>query len=187
MIGYALAVLIAVLSCVATQAHAAGITFDTAPPASVIILEGGLEWIWAAPCATHDPSCGAPGNPPGTFPIQGFREPTLEEWGNSWSNRAELLSRFIVGGAPICGSPWLDSVHDHCDASDAQSGHIWHASVNGICDPSFFDGCEASTTESFLVRGAESPSAVPEPGTLILLGSSLVSLGATVWRRQRKA
>jgi hypothetical protein len=120
------------------------------------------------------------------LPIQGFREPTLEEWASSWSNRDELLGRFIVGGVPVCGSPWLDQAYSHCDGSDAQSGHIWHAAVNGICDPSFFNGCEADTTESFLVRGEGGPSPVPEPGTLILVGSSLVSLGATVWRRTRR-
>jgi hypothetical protein len=183
---YALALLVAALSCIAGQAHAAGITFDTAPPASVIIVENGLDWIWAAPCATHNPSCGAPGNPPSTLPIQGFREPTLTEWANSWSNRDELLSRFIVGGAAVCGSPWMDSSFDHCDAADAQAGAIWHASVNGICDPGFFDGCNNTNSESFLVRGAESPSPVPEPTTFFLLGSSLVSFGVTAWRRTRR-
>ncbi|HEX6082628.1 MAG TPA: PEP-CTERM sorting domain-containing protein [Methylomirabilota bacterium] len=186
MIGYALAVLVAVLSCFAAQAHAAGITFDTAPPASVIILEGGLEWIWAAPCATHNPSCGAPGNPPDVLPIQGFREPTLDEWASSWSSRDELLSRFIVGGTAVCGSPWLDQAHDHCDTGDAQIGAIWHASVNGICEAGSVDGCNNSASESFLVRGEGGPSPVPEPGTIILVGSSLVSLGATVWRRARR-
>jgi len=117
---YVLALLVAALPCIAAQAHAAGITFDTAPPSSVIIVENGLEWAWAAPCATHNPSCGAPGNPPDTLPIQGFREPTLDEWAGAWSSRDELLSRFIVNNTAVCGSPWLDSAWSHCDASDAR-------------------------------------------------------------------
>jgi PEP-CTERM motif len=183
------AFLIAALSCIAAQAHAAGITFDTAPPASVIVLENGLQWIWAAPCATHDPSCGAPGNPANTLPIQGFREPTLGEWASSWSSRTELLSRFIVGGSAVCGSPWLSSQYNHCDAGDASGGAIWHAAVNGICDPAFFDGCNTTQAESFLVRtgGPVDLSPVPEPATILLFGSTLASFGVTAWRRARRA
>jgi hypothetical protein len=83
----------------------------------------------------------------------------------------------------------LSSFHNHCDAGDASNGHIWHAAVNGICDPSYFDGCEASTTETFLVRtgGPVDLSPVPEPATILLFGSTLASFGVTAWRRARRA
>ena len=183
---------IAVLACTAAQAHAAGITFDTSPPGSVIVAENGLEWIWAAPCATHDPSCGTPGNPAGTLPIQGFREPTLAEWAGAWADRDELISRFIVGGAAVCGSPWTSSFHDHCDGGDLLAGFVWQAAVNGICDPG--GGCDNDSSESFLVRESVlvadtlsvAPHPAPEPGTFLLLGSGLVSLGIATWRRARR-
>lgn len=178
------AFLITALSCIAAQAHAAGITFDTPPPASVIVLENGLQWIWAAPCGTHNPSCGAPGNPPNTLPIQGFREPTLSEWANAWSSRSELLSRFIVGGIAVCGSPWLNSVFNHCDTGDATIGAIWHADANGICAA---DLCNHPNADSFLVRAGGDLSPVPEPATIVLLGTTLASFGVTAWRRTRRA
>ena len=169
-----------VVASASVPAVAAGVDFNTPPPASVIVSQGGLEWIWAAPCAPVDPSCGKPGNPAGSFPIQGFVLPTLQQWSNSWVNRSALVSAFtgVTGGA-VCGSPWLSSQYNHCDLNDLQKGHIFGATVNGICDPNYFNGCVASTTETFLVRVAS----VPEPGTLALLGLGLAGLG--LGRRRR--
>lgn len=171
------ALFLVALAAVAGPVSAAGVTYNTPPPASVIVVEGGLEWIWAAPCAAVDPSCGTPG----PLPIQGFRVATDSEWAAAWTDRAELVAAFVIGGVAKCGSPWMSSFHDHCDVQDLQNGHIWHAFANGICNPSYFNGCEASTTETFLVRGARGQ--VPEPGTLALLGLGLS--GLALRRRSR--
>jgi hypothetical protein len=56
--------------------------------------------------------------------------------------------------------------------------------VNGICGGPGF--CDNSAAESFLVRGADDVGLVPEPTTLFLFGSSLVTLGGTAWRRTRR-
>jgi hypothetical protein len=172
----------AALLCVGGQAMAAGVNFDTPPPASVIVLEAGLEWIWAAPCAPQSPSCGAPGNPAGTYPIQGFRIPTLAEWAAAWSDRNELIAAFTLptGGAR-CGTPWMNGIYNHCDYGDLTIGFIHGAAVNGICDPNnqFGDGCTNGLAESFLVRQANPVSA---PTSLLLAG---LALGLAGWMRRK--
>jgi len=148
----------------------AGATFGQEPDPSVIVLRGGLEWIWAAPCASEDPSCGKP------TPHHGFRIPTALEWTNSWVDRADLVDAFDT--PQLCGSPWMSPFHNHCDSGDFVNGHIWHAF--GFCDPNFFNGCEASTTESFFVRGAQR---VPEPASLALV---LSGFGLAAWMSRRR-
>ncbi len=37
----------------------------------------------------------------------------------------------------------------------------------------------------FVVAGNSGPAPIPEPGTLLLIGSGLVGLGAGAWRRKK--
>lgn len=153
----------------------AGATFGMTPPASVIISHAGMEWIWAAPCASFGPSCGAP------TPMFGFADPTPAQWA-TWATRGDLITAFTdSSGGPICGSPWMNSFHSHCDYSDMTHGHIFHAFPNGICDPAYFSGCDATTTETFYVRG------VPEPQTYALMAAGLGLVGWMARRRQQRA
>lgn len=144
---------------------------DTLPP-DVIISHAGNEWVWAAPCAAEDPSCGKP------TPMYGFDNPTQNQWA-TWADRAELIAAFTApNGSAICASAYFGSGYSHCDMNDAVNGHIWHAYANGICDPSYFDGCVASTTETFYVR------AVPEPETYALMIAGLGLVGYIARRRK---
>ena len=143
-----------------------------APPADVIISHAGMEWVWAAPCASMDPSCGAP------TPAYGFDNPTQDQWA-TWASRADLMTAFTdASGNAICASPYFGSGHSHCDYEDAFNGHIWHAYANNICDPNYYDGCVASTTETFYVRG------VPEPETYALMLAGLGLVGFIARRRK---
>jgi len=145
--------------------------FD-APPPDVIIGHAGMEWVWAAPCASEAPSCGAP------TPMYGFDNPTMDQWA-TWASRADLITAFTdVSGYAICASAYFGSGYSHCDLGDATMGHIWHAYPNGICDPSYFDGCVAATTETFYVR------AVPEPETYALMLAGLGLVGFIARRRK---
>ena len=151
----------------------AGTDFGTPPPANVIVAHGGLEWIWAAPCSEGPGSCGAP------TPQFGFNTPTAANWG-TWANLSALVTAF--NNPQLCGSPWMSSHHSHCDSNDLVNGHIWHAT--GLCDPNYFNGCEAGTTETFYVRGA---GPIPEPETYALMIAGLGVVGWMTRRRQRLA
>ena len=172
---YLFAVLMATLTLVgmAPAAFAAAPNFGLEPDPNVLVDRIGLEWIWAAPCASEDPSCGKP------TPHHGFREPTAQEWTDAWADLTDLVNAFITQNGQLCGSPWMSPFHNHCDSSDFVNGHIWHAF--GLCNPSYFNGCEASTTESFYVRVGE--ARVPGPATLALV---LSGLGLAGWMSRRR-
>lgn len=149
--------------------------YGTPPPASVIVAHGGMEWIWAAPCSEGSGSCGAPSH------LFGFDTPTESQWA-TWADRSALIAAFTdPNGGAVCGSPWMDATYSHCDYEDMVNGHIWHAFPNGICDPGYYNGCEAGTTESFLVR------AVPEPQTYALMLAGLGLVGYIARRRQQRS
>lgn len=167
------ALFVAVAAAVAPSAFAAGVTFGQEPDPNVLVLRDNLEWAWAAPCSEGPGTCGAPSQ------ILGFRDPTQQEWADSFLDRNDLIAAFT--GPTRCASPWLSSFHSHCDVGDLTNGHIWHAFANSICNPAYFNGCEAGTTETFLVRGA----AVPEPETLALMLTGL-GLGTLVGRRRQR-
>ncbi len=136
---------------------------------SFIITHAGNEWVWAAPCAAEQPSCGAP------TPMYGFDNPTQDQWA-TWADRAELITAFTDGsGNAICASAYFGSGYSHCDMGDATIGAIWHAYANGICDPAY---CDNSNSETFYVR------AVPEPETYALMIAGLGLVGFMVRRRR---
>lgn len=134
------------------------------PSPGVIVSAGGLEWVWAGPCAPESPSCGV------AQLHHDFHIPTAAEWLASFVNLADIIDSFILPtGAQLCASPWFNTAYDHCDSNDLNIGAIWHL-------PASYGGqyTDDPAAEAFLVRGAQ----VPEPGTLGLLSLALIGLGA---------
>lgn len=141
---------------------------NEALPDSIIVSAGGMEWVWAGPCATLEPSCGT------SVLRDNFKIPTAAQWLASFADAAALSSAFTSSsGAPICGSAWFNTMYDHCDPYDLTIGYIWGA-------PSPISGSPNDRlSESFLVR------AVPEPETYAMLLAGLALMGFVARRRKQ--
>lgn len=162
----------AALLVAAGQASAAA-QIGQEPPSNLIVQAGGLEWVYASPCAGESPSCSS---------VQlhhGFGFATDAQWNASFSTINDLLAAFNPTSGALCASSYFDVNYNHCDIGDVQTGHIWHSPL--APDATHRDNAAA---ETFLVR-AGNVNDVPEPASLALAGVAL--LGAAVARRRKQA
>lgn len=138
------------------------------PPASAIVTNAGLEWVWANPCGgTPDSECG--GGQLGVSLHDGFGFASAAQWG-TWGSLAAFQGSW---GGVTCAAPQFSLSFDHCDTGDMLDGYIWGSPLT---DP---DKAANPFSETFLVR------AVPEPQTYALMIAGLGLLGFIARRRQR--
>lgn len=140
-------------------------------PNNLIVNAGGLQWVWAAPCAPIEPSCNASGHD--LTLAYGFTIPTAAQWLSSWASTADVYNAFNANGQ-LCASPYFDSGWSHCDSGDMQSGYLWGA-------PPPIGNADANNpaSETLLVRGGS----VPEPNSLALIGTGLLGCIGVVRRK----
>ena len=143
----------------------AGATLGLAPPPAEIVSAGGMEWVYAGPCAAFG-GCGD------VLLHHGFGIATDAQWTASFASIGALTTAF----AGKCASPWFNTVWDHCDPGDAAAGFIWHSPLA----PDAFHR-DHPLSETFLVRG------VPEPETYALMLAGLGLVGFMARRRQQQA
>lgn len=140
------------------------------PDPSVIVSAGGLEWVWAGPCAPTEPSCGV------SQPHHGFDIATEADWLASFLSLADIIAAFTDdNGSNICAASYFNTAHDHCDLINLQEG-----AVTGLPVALGGTGINDWYYEAFYVRGE-----VPEPESLALLALGLFGISAL--RKRAKA
>lgn len=142
-------------------------------PSNLIVNAGGYQWVWAAPCAPVQPSCG------NTIDLtDGWSIPTTSQWEASFDDGEDVFNAFTLPNmGTLCAASYFNSGYDDCDYWDLEAEYI-----SGAPFAEYDDYADPSAYEAFLVRAPAAP-AVPEPSSMLLLGSGALAVVGSIRRK----
>lgn len=159
-------VLFALALCLGMIGEADAVLISGPLPPDVYITQNGLDWAWASPVNEQFFCCG--------------NELMLPEFHEGWrfatdEEMAYLPSLADFGDGSIQAVEYWNTTLTHVDVWNYSGGKVSSSWGNGYW-------------ETIYVRGAGgyidslSDNSVPEPGTLLLLGTGII--GFSAWRKK---
>jgi hypothetical protein len=176
---------LAIAASLAAAPEASAQAYSGPVASNAYITFNGLDWAWASPCASVDPSCGQINLSGGGG---GWRFATGSEWAarpaaSDFLSPGGNYATWSGHGNMACASGWFSLSYTHCDYTDA-ANNGWLMSGPGMyASPAAADqNGYGYYNETWLVRDV---TASPEPASIALMATGILGVGIVMRRRRQ--